>query len=284
MIDPVRLKSWRGGRMVRTYDSHDARLYALGLGLGGDPMDRWQLRFVGGPEAEILPTMATVLGFDDGWVAGGGVDPVRILHGEQRLWVDRPLPRRGEVAVTSAVADVYDLGAGGHAMVVQTGRIEDPGDGGTLARLESRVVCVGQGGFGGSAGRPEPLKPVPDRPSDLRVTRITAAQQALLYCLSGDDNPMHRDPAVARAAGFARPILHGLCTFGVAGVAVLEATGCAPERLASLSARFTAPVYPGETLRTDLWREDGRWAFRTVCVERGQCALDRGSATFRNAD
>ena len=274
----------------QTYTTRDTILYALGLGLGQDPMDPDQLRYTyegaqgsdKGGGLQTLPTMGVVLGFPGFWLSDPtiGADWKRLLHGEQSIEILRPIPPAGTVIGRTRVTDVIDKGPGKGALVFSTRDITDADTGDLLARTTITTFLRGDGGFGGP-NHPAPAPhPIPDRTPDQTVTWPTLPQAALIYRLSGDPNPLHADPEIARAAGFDRPVLHGLATFGIAGYALTRAAG-APERIASIQARFTAPVFPGETIETDLWHDGTTISFRARIPARGVTALNNGRATLR---
>lgn len=269
------------------FSRRDTILYALGVGAGiPDPLDPADLRFVLERGLLALPTMAVVLGWSDAWINNPeyGIDPRMVLHGEQSLILHAPMPVEGRVRATLTVEDIFDKGPGRGAVLLFRREIEDIGRGTHLATSRQIVFVRGDGGFGGkSEGQPRP-HPVPeDRDPDLTLDLPTRPEQALIYRLSGDLNPLHADPDFAKMAGFSRPILHGLCTYGVAGRAVLKLLcGNDPARLARLDGRFTAPVIPGETLRTEVWQgEAGRHAWRVRAVERNIVVLNNGLAEVR---
>jgi acyl dehydratase len=271
--------------LTHSYSARDTMLYALGIGAGADdPVDPAALRFVYEDGLQALPTMAVVLAYPGPWLAHPQyrADYSKVLHGEQFLTVHKPLPATGSVIGTTRVEAVYDKGEGKGAVVYHCRDICDAQDGSLLVSLKSSSFLRADGGFGGpSEGAPKP-HPVPDRPSDLQIALPTRIDQGLLYRLSGDYNPLHADPAVARAAGFDRPILHGLCTYGVIGRGVIGAL-CDGDaaRLKTYNVRFSAPVMPGETLDVEIWREgDGRAALRASVRERGVTAINNGLAEF----
>ena len=286
-IDRDTLLNWPFPEVRQAYTTRDTILYALGIGLGGNPMDPAQLRFTYEDDLHTLPTMGVILGYPGFWLRepGTGADWTRLLHGEQSIELLRPLPPAGTVVGRTRVLDVIDKGAGKGALVFTERTLTDAEDGALLCRQRSTTFMRGDGGFGGPAGPVPAPHPVPDRAPDAVVAHATLPQAALIYRLSGDPNPLHADPAVAAAAGFARPILHGLCTFGIAGHAVVTgAAGNDPARVRSVAARFTAPVFPGETVETSLWHEaEGTVAFRARVRERDVTVLNNGRATLATA-
>ena len=277
MIDPEKLLAMPPIVTRQVLTPRDTALYALGIGAE-------ELDFVYEERLRALPTMAVVLGYP-GFIwrdPALGVDWKRILHGEQSVQLHRELPVVGEIIGETRIAALFDKGADKGAIALVTREIRDAA-GTHLATLSATTFLRGDGGFGGTPdGAPVPHAVPTDRAPDHEVTLTTAANQALVYRLSGDHNPLHIDPAVAQAAGFARPILHGLCSYGVAGRALLAAL-CDqdPARLTRIDARFSAPVYPGETLRTRIWREGaGRAGFVCHVVERDLMVLNHGYVEF----
>jgi acyl dehydratase len=285
-IDYERLLAWPVPEVRHTYGVRDSQLYALAVGLGADPVDARQLPFVYEKDPQALPTQAVVLGYPGFWMKdpGTGIDWVRLVHAEQGLTLHRPLPASGEVIGRTRVVGINDKGPGKGALVYSRRTLHDAASDDLIATLDISTFCRGDGGCGGSDAPPMTLVPTPERAPDAVCELPTLPQQALLYRLCGDLNPLHADPEVARAAGFERPILHGLCTFAVAGHALLR-TLCDydPKRLTSMQVRFSAPVYPGETLRTETWREGNQIAFRTRAVERDVVVLSHGRAEITTA-
>ena len=265
----------------QVYTERDTMLYALGLGLGADPLDPRQLRFIYEKGLQALPSMGVVLGYPGFWLSDPalGVDFKRLVHGEQGIEILRPLPPAGTVIGRTRVTDVVDKGAGKGALVYSEREVVDAGDQTVLCRLTSTTFLRADGGFSGGPPAATPRPPaVPDRAPDLVHEWRTLPQAALIYRLSGDYNPLHADPDVAAIANFRAPILHGLCTFGVASWSLLASLADAePAALRSMSARFTNPVYPGETLVTEIWT-GADTAFRTTAKERGAVVLDNGRA------
>ena len=270
------LKALKGPVREFSYDARDAMLYALSIGVGVDPMDKRQLAFCYEKDLHTMPSMATVICWDDTLLFGAGLDIVKIVHGEQRLKLHRPLPIAASLKSQVSVVDVFDKGAGRGCVILTRQEIEEVGKG-PLATLDSVVFARGDGGVGGPGGSPDALAPVPERAPDKVVSAKTQPNQALYYRLNGDRNPLHCDPDVAKAAGFDRPILHGLCTWGHAcQAAVRGMLDDNAETVTRVAARFTAPVFPGETIRTEMWKGDKGVHFRSFVEERDLKVLDYG--------
>jgi acyl dehydratase len=265
--------------VVQAYTEKDSILYALGVGLGRDPMDEDELPFVYEKDLKLLPTFAVVLGWPGFWVRDldTGVDWVKVVAGEQGLVLHRPLARRGTVVGRTRVTDIVDKGAGKGALVYSERALIDGASGEKIATVTQTTFCRGDGGFGGPPRDTPAVHAIPTRPPDVVCDRGTRPEAALIYRLSGDPNPLHADPAVAQAAGFPRPILHGLATFGVACHGILKCL-CDhdPRRLKAISGRYSAPVFPGETIRTEIWRDGAIVSFRARVVERDVIALNNG--------
>ena len=257
-IDYDKLVNRHFDEVRQSYDHRDTILYALGVGVSMDPMDEDQLRFTYEEGLAPLPTMAVVLATPGFWVKepDTGVDWVKVLHGEQELEIHKPLPAAATVTATTKVTDIIDKGADRGALILQERTVTDAETGEKLATLTSTTFARGDGGFGGPTEGGRPVHMLPEREPDLACDLPTLPQAALIYRLSGDYNPLHADPKVARAAGFEAPILHGLGTLGIAGHAILKSCcDYRPEGFRSLALRFSAPVYPGETIRTEMWRD-----------------------------
>ncbi|MGH3378276.1 MAG: MaoC/PaaZ C-terminal domain-containing protein [Actinoallomurus sp.] len=265
----------------RSWTSKDALLYAVGVGAGIDDPSR-ELAFTtentDGVPQRVLPTYAVLLAQVPGARRIGDFDPAMLVHAEQAFELHRPLPAEGTVRATSRVTGIYDKGSG--ALIVSESTAVDAITGEPLITSRGSAFIRGEGGFGGDRG-PRDDWAAPGREPDHRITYATRPEQALVYRLSGDRNPLHSDPAFAARAGFDRPILHGLCTYGVTGRALLHAlAGSDPARFTSMSGRFSSPVLPGESLTTSIWAEDGTALFRTT-KDDGTVVIDRGRATFR---
>jgi len=280
-IDVDKLLNWPFEEVVQSYSRRDTILYALGVGLNMDPTDEQQLKFTYEETLQALPTMAVVLATPGFWVKhpDSGIDWVKVLHGEQGIRLHKLPPPEGTVVATTKVVNVIDKGADRGALLLQERTVCDRETGEKLATLTSTTFARGDGGFGGSSEGGKPVHRLPEREPDEVCDLATLPQAALIYRLSGDYNPLHADPKVATAAGFKAPILHGLCTLGVAGHAILR-TCCDydPTRFKALDLRFSAPVYPGETIRTEIWRDGGVVSFRSRVVERDVVVLNNGRA------
>ncbi|MES2975162.1 MAG: MaoC/PaaZ C-terminal domain-containing protein [Pseudomonadota bacterium] len=287
MLNWKEVLDWKFEDVEQSYTRRDAILYALGLGYGHDPMDEAGLRYLYEAHEQgqlVVPSLSVVMGGPGAWMrdARTGIDWVRSLHGEQGLVVHAPLPPEATVIGRNRVTGVIDKGAGKGSLLLMERDIVDAATGQLLATRTSSSFLRGDGGCGAPAREQYKPEPVPTRAPDL-VHRIeTRPEAALIYRLSGDWNPVHASPAVARKAGFERPILHGLCTFGIACRALL-ATVCGndPSKLKMMNGRFSAPVYPGETQTIDIWQETGgRVRFRTRIEARGITAFDFGEASI----
>lgn len=281
MLDPKALLDWPFEEVVQTYTSRDMALYALGVGYGADPMDEAQLRFVHEEDNLGVPTMPACMCLSPPWSADprSGVDRTMIVHGEQGLELLRPMPASGRFRSLTRITHIVDKGPGRGAIVYAASTLVDDSTGEPVAHLWRSTVARADGGFGGSAEQPRRPHKLPDRAPDTTCTLPTFANQALIYRFSGDLNPLHSHPDAARAAGFDRPILHGLATYGLVGHAILRAyCNYDPVRLRALDVRFSAPVYPGETVTVDLWRDGDTVSFRAVVEARAAKVIDNGKA------
>lgn len=288
MLDYHKTRDWHSGDVRHTYTAKDSMLYALGLGMGADPMDEKQLRFVYEKDLVALPTMAAVLASPGFWMRDRkelGIDFTKLVHGEQAVRLHAPLATSGTVIGRTRVTRVVDKGEGKGAILHVEKEIVDL-DQQALATVESVYFLRGDGGFSVVDGQRDEAAPAsagtPETPPDFVLDMRTRADQALIYRLSGDINPLHADPAVAAKAGFPRPILHGLASWGIAGCGLLAASAnFDPGGLTSMRARFSAPVYPGETIRLEGWRDAGSVAFRARAVERDVLVLTNGRGELR---
>jgi acyl dehydratase len=268
----------------RSWTSKDALLYAVGVGAGlGDPLQ--ELAFTtensDGIKQQVLPTYAVLISQAPARRNLGDFNPAMLVHAEQSFELHRALPVAGTARTTATVTGIYDKGSG--ALVTTEAEAVDAATGEKLVTARSGIFIRGEGGFGGDRGGSEPWQR-PDRDPDHSVALQTRPEQALVYRLSGDRNPLHADPTFAARGGFARPILHGLCSYGVTGRALLHALcDSDPARFAGMSGRFSHPVLPGDTLTTSIWLADGepgRALFQTA-TQDGTIVIDRGSARFR---
>ncbi|MDO8297426.1 MAG: MaoC/PaaZ C-terminal domain-containing protein [Caulobacter sp.] len=260
-----------------SWTDKDSMLYALGIGMGSDPMNEKELPFVYESGLKAVPTMATTVA----WGAGPGIGKMGInfllvVHGEQKVEFHKPLPTEASVLATSRVIGAYDKGDKGAVIYSET-VLADAKTGDKIATLTGSTFARGDGNFGGpSEGAPEPHE-VPARAPDLSVDIATRPDQALIYRLSGDRNPLHADPKIAAAAGFPRPILHGLCTYGVTCRAVLQSyCDFDPTKIKSHQVRFSSPVFPGETITVDLWKDGDVVSFEARVKSRGVTVVKNG--------
>ena len=280
-LDPQKILNWKFADIEHAYTEKDTILYALGLGCGSDPGEGDDLKFVYEKGLVALPTMAVVLAYPGNWLESkeSTADYSKVLHGEQYLTVHRPLPPSGTVVGKTRVTSLLDKGKDKGAVLYVERAIVDKASGSPIATMTSAAVLRGDGGFGGKPGpQPEPHR-LPEGSPARHVDIKTATNAALIYRLSGDRNPLHADPKAAAAGGFKTPILHGLCTYGVAGRALIKAC-CSgdPAKLVGLQVRFSAPVFPGETIRTEMWRSGNQVSFRARVVERDVVVLNNGLA------
>lgn len=270
MIDPAGLGATSEPRTV-SWTDRDTLLYALAVGAGVDEPALTTENTRDVPQ-KVLPSFAVIPATSASLVRQlGEVKLSSLLHASQSVRVVRPLPPAGSLRVGYEITDLVDKGEGKHAFVTITGRGHDPESGELVVETAMGLMIRQGGGFGGPTGSAEPtasskaVREIPDRPADLVVEQATRPEQALLYRLTGDRNPLHSDPAFAARMGFDRPILHGLATYGFATNALARMLVDAdPDRITSLSARFAAPVVPGEVLATRVWRTgEGSAVFRT---------------------
>lgn len=281
-INYEKLMAYAPPAREHSYSENDSMLYALGVGLGHDPVDERQLRFVYEKNLATLPTMACITGYTRIRDLDLGADYTKLLHGDQATIFHKPLPTSGTVVSKISVRDVVDRGEKG-AIIYLDRDVTDKASGELLATLTMGIFCRGEGGFGGPNKTTPPAHEIPSREPDEVCELPTVPQAALIYRLSGDLNPLHADPEIARKVGFDRPILHGLATYGIVGHAMLKtACGYDPTRLATLSGRFSAPIYPGETIRTEIWRDGQTFSFRATAKERSAVVMNNGRAEIRH--
>jgi acyl dehydratase len=267
-----------------TYTDKDTMLYALGVGLGLDPLDLKQLDFVYEKNLKALPSFCCVLGYPGFWVRNldTGIDWVRIVNGEQGFELRAPLKPAGTVLGKTRIVEVVDKGTGKGALVYTERKVTDKATGELIATVTQTTFCRADGGFGGPPRESPPVHKLPERAPDLVCELTTRPEQALIYRLSADRNPLHVDPEVAKAAGYPKPILHGLGTFGVVGHALLKSIcDYDPSRVVSFAGRFSSPVFPGETIRTEFWRDGNVVSFRAAVPARDVVVMNNGRAEVR---
>ncbi len=258
-----------------SWTSKDALLYAVGIGAGTDELAFTTENTQNTPQ-RVLPTFPVVIGFGRGAGAMskiGTFNPAMLVHGQQAVTLHREIPVEGTVTITSRITGIYDKGK---AAVVVTSADAVLPDGSPLYTTTMSAFIRGGGGWGGDRGPSGPQNVPPDRAPDHQVTYQTSPDQALIYRLSGDRNPLHSDPAFAKLGGFDRPILHGLCTYGFTGRALLHTLcGSDPSRFHHIEGRFSSPVLPGEALTINMWEVgDGEAVFTTTVGDR--TVIDQG--------
>jgi acyl dehydratase len=266
------------------YTEKDTILYALGVGMGQDPTDRAELDFVYEKNLKALPTFSCVLGYPGFWVRelDTGVDWVRIVNGEQGFALHAPLKGRGTVIGKTRIVDVIDKGTGKGALIYTEREVTDKATGERLATVTQTTFARADGGFGGPPRPAPPIHKTPERAPDMVCDLSTRPEAALVYRLTADLNPLHADLDVAKAAGYPRPIYHGLGTFGVVCHALLKGVcNYDPARMTAMSGRFSAPVFPGEMIRTEIWRDGDVVSYRALVPERNIVAMSNGRAEIR---
>lgn len=283
-LDPEKV---RGAELVGpdySWDPEDIILYNLGIGAGDPVTDPAELKYTyesdlhAVPAFGTIPPFATMMSIDE--VEGLDLDLTKVLHGDQTLTIHAPIPSSGRLTQRGRVLDVYDKGSGALVVIEIVSTLDTTGE--PLFTNRSGIYVRGEGGFGGDPG-PGVVYTPPDREPDHVVESPTLPQQALLYRMaSGDKNPLHADPGFAALAGFERPILHGLCTYGIVCKAVVEAAlGGDPGAVGTYSARFAGHVFPGETLVTSIWEEPDRYLVETVTKERSAKVLSNAALLTR---
>jgi acyl dehydratase len=281
-IDYDKLINWNIPEVEQRVTKRDTMLYALGVGLGADPCDLNQLKFVYEQDLQALPTMAIMLGYAGAWASKHtelGVTGSHTVHGEQGFRIVKALPIEGDVLGKTRVTGVVDKGQGKGALLMSENTVREKATGDVICTLTSTTFCRADGGFNGPTGPVKAPHPVPETTPQFVCDLPTLPQAALIYRLSGDYNPLHADPAHAQKVGFKSPILHGRCTFSVAGHALLKTMcGYDPRRFVSMEGRFSSPVYPGETIRTEMWQDGNVVTFRATVPARGVTVLNNGRA------
>ncbi|PSJ57777.1 MaoC/PaaZ C-terminal domain-containing protein [Kumtagia ephedrae] len=278
-FDPDRLRNWDFGEQRQSYTARDAILYALGVGLPIAPGESDDLDFLLEDRLRVLPSFAVTLATPGMWPKNSTLEIgwVKVLHMAHAARFHRPLPPQAEVVSRAAITELYDRGADKGAVCVLRRAVTDAADGALYCTIDQTVALRGNGGFGGEplpkAERPK----MPARAPDHAESVATSARAALVYRLSGDTNPLHADYEVARKAGYDRPILQGLASYGTACAVVLRAfCGGDPARLKALDLRFSGVVMPGDRLDFACWQEEGRVLFEAKVGDR--TAMDQGVA------
>lgn len=269
-----------GEPVLHSWTERDVMLYALGVGAGIDDLDL-TTENTQGSELVVLPVMSVVIGFGGSNALGsiGSFSPVLLVHGGQSFHVEGPIPTSGTVSTVGEVTAIWDKGSGAVIELTSTSRLEGADE--VLFTQVSSIFLRGEGGFGGERGPSGPQNVPPDQAADDQVVLETREDQALLYRLSGDHNPLHSDPAFASAAGFDRPILHGLCTYGFTARGLVQSLcdGVAT-RLTGMEGRFSSPVYPGEALTVRTWRTGDGEAVFTTHGSDDRVVISAGRATW----
>ena len=289
-IDPNAVGA-AGKPTERSWGYRDSLLYAVGIGAGAEDPFGSELEFTThnskGVEHQTFPTQGVVIGFGAGGAIGkvGEIDWGRVLHGSQGITLHRPIPVGGTVVIEEKVSGIWDKGEGKNAIIDTEASAALKETGESLFDLRGSLVVRGAGGFGGEEGNTAPQVHAPDVSPDHEITYQTRQDQALTYRLSGDYNPLHSDPWFAtELGGFPTPILHGLCTYGFTGRALLHALcGGDPARFGSMDSRFSAPVFPGDSLTVQIWVEDGSAIYRTIAqkdTEQERTVINNGMCTF----
>ncbi|MBL6430130.1 3-alpha,7-alpha,12-alpha-trihydroxy-5-beta-cholest-24-enoyl-CoA hydratase [Maritimibacter sp. DP07] len=268
-----RLMSHDFAPVEHRYDHRDTILYALGVGAGPDALDLVYER-----DLRAIASMATVTAYPGNWYARPEIDldDRFTVHGSERFELFGDLPVAGHVIATPRIVAIHDKGEGRGALVISQREVRDAATGRHLATVTQRALCRGDGGVGGPGGRPPAPGPLPSRAADIVLHVPTAANAALIYRLLGDDNPLHVDPAFARDAGFDRPILHGLSSYGHLCRAIMEQRPGVS--IQAMDCRFTAPVFPGDMIVLEVWDQPGGVAFRAH--SRGRVVIDNGEIRF----
>jgi len=279
-FNPQALLDHRFEAIRASYTARDAILYALGVGLGADPLDPFDLDFLLEERGKVLPSFAVTLASPGMWIRDPifGVTFSRLVHSEQDAIFHAPLPAAASIESVARIASLTDRGQDRGALLVIEREIRDSATGEPYCSIRQTLLLRGDGGFGGKPAVRAPTAPIPDRAPDWQLPCPTSRRAALIYRLSGDWNPLHADPQAARIAGFDRPILHGLASYGIAGVILMRATG---RPLARLSCRFAGVVMPGDALDFAIWKTDATVQFEASVG--GRRVLDQGFAELRDA-
>jgi acyl dehydratase len=278
-FDPEKLLNKDFPIIQQTYTAKDCMLYALGVGIGIDPLNEESLRFVYEENLKVLPSQSVMTAHPGFWAKeeDTGLDWVKVLHAGQEIIMHAPFPSEGTVEAKTRITSVTDKGQRIGALIVSDRVVSDVATGEDICTLVTTILARGDGGFGGERKATPKTDIIPKSEPDIVCDLPTQPQQALIYRLTGDFNPLHASPTVARNAGFKAPILHGLCTMGVATHALIKS--CCDydtSRFKRMRLRFCAPVYPGETIRTEIWINGNEMAFRCKSLEQDKVVINNG--------
>lgn len=278
-IDQEKLLNRQFPTVRQTYTEKDCMLYALGIGMGIDPLDEQCLRFVFEENLKVVPSQSVMMAHPGFWANEEDIalDWMKILHVGQEIIFHNSIPPAATVEATTRFTKVADKGGRVGALIVTDRVVKNVDTGEDLLTLITTVLARGDGGFGSERKSSPKTDIIPDRAPDKVCDLPTLPQQALLYRLSGDFNPLHASPAVAQQVGYKAPILHGLCTMGVATHALLKTcTDYDPDRFKHMRLKFSSPVYPGETIRTEIWQDGNEIRFRCKSLEQDKVVINNG--------
>lgn len=278
-FDPEKLLNKDFPVVQQTYTAKDCMLYALGVGMGIDPLNEDTLRFVYEENLKVLPSQSVMTAHPGFWAKeeDTGLDWVKVLHAGQEIIMHKPFPNAATLEAKTRITSVTDKGQRIGALIVSDRVVSDVATGEDICTLVTTILARGDGGFGGERKATPKTDIIPKTEPDIICDLPTQPQQALIYRLTGDFNPLHASPSVARNAGFKSPILHGLCTMGVATHALIKS--CCDydtSRFKRMRLRFSAPVYPGETIRTEIWINGNEMAFRCKSLEQDKVVINNG--------
>ena len=278
-FDPEKLLNKEFPTAQQTYVAKDCMLYALGVGMGIDPLDEQSLLFVYEENLKVSPSQSVMMAHPGFWAKeeDTGLDWVKVLHAGQEIIMHKPFPSEGTVEAKTRINSVTDKGTRIGALIVSDRVVSDVATGEDICTLVTTILARGDGGFGGERKATPKTDIIPKSEPDMIFDLPTLPQQALIYRLTGNFNPLHASPSVARNAGFKAPILHGLCAMGAATHALIKS--CCDydtSRFKRIGLRFSAPVYPGETIRTEIWIDGNEIAFRCKSLEQDKVVINNG--------
>tara|TARA_B100000700_G_scaffold87447_1_gene98473 strand:+ start:5255 stop:6103 length:849 start_codon:yes stop_codon:yes gene_type:complete len=264
-----------------SYSDKDSILYSLGIGLGNDPMNLNELKYVYENSQSVLPSMATNFQYHSPLLLKTNINFIMVVHGEQRLSITNALPVSGDFIANAKVIGCYDKGPARGAIIEVETTVKNKKNNEEICKLVSTTFARGDGGFGGPDSPKKEIF-IPDGEPDYVSEVSTKPDQALIFRLSGDYNPLHSDPNFAKAAGFEKPILHGMCTYGIACRSLVnEICENDASKLKRFDCRFSSPVYPGETIITEMWKKDKMIYFNSKVKERDKLVLKNGVSVIK---